>query len=33
VEKLEKRLDGHASLIPALHMSDHGVWHGGDFAI
>jgi serine O-acetyltransferase len=33
VEKLEKRLDGHASVIPALHMSDHGVWHGGDFAI
>lgn len=33
VEKLEKRLDGHASVIPALHMSDHGIWHGGDFAI
>jgi serine O-acetyltransferase len=33
VEKLEKRLDGHASVIPALHMSDHSVWHGGDFAI
>ena len=33
VEKLEKRLDGHASVIPALHVSDHGVWHGGDFAI
>jgi serine O-acetyltransferase len=34
VEKLEKRLDGHASpLVPAMHTSDHGVWHGGDFAI
>jgi len=33
VEKLEKRLDGHASVIPALHISDHGVWYGGDFAI
>jgi serine O-acetyltransferase len=33
VEKLEKRLDGHASLVPAMHISDHGVWHGGDFAI
>ena len=33
VEKLEKRLDGHASVIPAMHISDHGVWHGGDFAI
>ncbi len=33
VEKLEKRLDGHASVSPALHTSDHGVWHGEDFAI
>jgi serine O-acetyltransferase len=33
VEKLEKRLDGHTSVIPALHTSDHGVWQGGDFAI
>jgi len=33
VEKLEKRLDGHASVVPAMHTSDHGVWHGGDFAI
>jgi serine O-acetyltransferase len=35
VDKLEKRLDGHASasVSPALHTSDHGVWHGEDFAI
>ena len=35
VEKLEKRLDGHAfaSVSPALNTSDHGVWHGEDFAI
>jgi len=33
VERLEKRLNGHASSSPALHMSDHGVWHGEDFAI
>jgi serine O-acetyltransferase len=35
VEKLEKRLDGQTQgfLIPALHTSDHGIWHGGDFAI
>ena len=33
VEKLEKRLDGHAIASPALHMSDHGIWHGEDFAI
>ncbi len=33
VEKLEKRLDGHAVASPALHMSDHGIWHGEDFAI
>jgi serine O-acetyltransferase len=33
VEKLEKRLDGHASVIPALHTSNHGIWHGEDFAI
>jgi len=33
VEKLEKRLDGHASVMPAMHTSDHGVWHGEDFAI
>jgi len=33
VEKLEKRLDGHTTVSPALHVSDHGIWHGGDFAI
>jgi serine O-acetyltransferase len=33
VEKLEKRLDGHSNVSPALHMSDHGIWYGGDFAI
>ena len=33
VEKLEKRLDGHTSISPALHTSDHGIWHGEDFAI
>jgi len=33
VEKLEKRLDGHTTISPALHVSDHGIWHGGDFAI
>jgi len=33
VEKLEKRLDGHTVVSPALYVSDHGVWHGVDFAI
>jgi serine O-acetyltransferase len=33
VEKLEKRLDGHTVVSPALHVSDHGVWLGVDFAI
>ncbi len=33
VEELEKRLNGHFSNSPALHMSDHGVWQGEDFAI
>jgi serine O-acetyltransferase len=35
VEKLERRLDGQTQglLVPALHTSDHGIWHGGDFAI
>jgi serine O-acetyltransferase len=33
VEKLEKRLNGTTSISPALHMSDHGMWHGEDFAI
>ena len=33
VEELEKKLNGHFSNSPILHMSDHGVWHGEDFAI
>jgi len=33
VEKLEQRLDGHTVASPALHMADHGIWHGEDFAI
>ena len=33
VEKLEERLNGHASHDPALHAPDHGVWHGEDFMI
>jgi serine O-acetyltransferase len=34
VEKLEERLDGHHTFVsPALHVSDHGVWLGVDFAI
>jgi serine O-acetyltransferase len=33
VEKLEERLDGHTVVSPALHVSDHGVWLGVDFAI
>lgn len=33
VEEIEKRLNGHATVAPALHTSEHGVWHGEDFAI
>ncbi len=33
VEELEKKLNGHLPSSPALHTSDHGVWHGEDFAI
>ncbi|MBK8783334.1 MAG: serine O-acetyltransferase [Anaerolineales bacterium] len=33
VEELEKRLNSHSSNSPVLHMSDHGIWHGEDFAI
>jgi serine O-acetyltransferase len=33
VERLEKRMNGHIQPIPALHISEHGVWHGEDFAI
>lgn len=32
VGELEKKINGHFSGSP-LHMSDHGVWHGEDFAI
>jgi serine O-acetyltransferase len=33
VRKLEERLNGHPTQVPALHLSDHGVWHGEDFSI
>lgn len=33
VEQLEKKLNGDTPKFPALHLSDHGVWHGEDFAI
>lgn len=33
VERLEHKISGHIQPIPALHMPDHGVWHGEDFAI
>ena len=33
VEELEKRLNSHSATSPVLHTSDHGVWHGEDFAI
>jgi serine O-acetyltransferase len=33
VEELEKRLNSHLPGSPVLHMSNHGVWHGEDFAI
>ena len=33
VEKLEQRLNGHTTITPALHTSEHGIWHGEDFAI
>jgi serine O-acetyltransferase len=33
VERLEERLNGHATHEPALHAPDHGVWHGSDFSI
>ena len=33
VERLEKKLNGGSTNSPALHMSDHGIWHGEDFAI
>jgi len=33
VERLEMRLNGHATHEPALHSPDHGIWHGDDFSI
>ncbi len=33
VERLEQKMHVHAQPFPALHMPDHGVWHGEDFAI
>jgi serine O-acetyltransferase len=33
VESLEKKLDGHAVHDPALHIQDHGIWHGEEFSI
>ncbi len=33
VDELERRLNSHLPGSPALHMSDHGVWHGEDFMI
>jgi len=33
VGELEKRLNGHTAISPALHMPSHGVWHGEDFEI
>jgi serine O-acetyltransferase len=33
VEELEKKLNGQTPNSPALHSSNHGIWHGEDFAI
>jgi len=33
VESLEKRVNGGEAYGPALHVPDHGIWHGGDFSI
>ena len=33
VERLEEKLNGGIQRVPALHMPDHGIWHGEDFAI
>jgi serine O-acetyltransferase len=33
VESLEKRVNGGAVYGPALHVPQHGIWHGGDFSI
>jgi serine O-acetyltransferase len=33
VETLEKRVNGYAVYGPALHVQEHGVWHGDEFSI
>jgi serine O-acetyltransferase len=33
VKELEERLNGHEEHAPAIHVPDHGVWHGEDFSI
>ncbi|MBL8061889.1 MAG: serine O-acetyltransferase [Anaerolineales bacterium] len=33
VEELEKKVNVNLSRSPLLHMPDHGIWHGEDFAI
>jgi serine O-acetyltransferase len=33
VERLEQMMNGHVQNARALHVPDHGVWHGEDFAI
>ena len=34
VRNLEERLNGHTTAqVPALHASDHGIWHAEDFSI
>jgi serine O-acetyltransferase len=33
LEELEERVDGHEAHLPALHVSEGGVWHAEDFSI
>ena len=33
VEQLEQKVNGGGLHVPAIHASDHGVWHGEDFSI
>jgi serine O-acetyltransferase len=33
LEELEERIDGHETHLPALHVSEGGVWHAEDFSI
>ena len=33
VRELENKLNSHLPGSPELHLADHGVWHGEDFAI